>query len=90
MRTARKLLGVGAVAALAGLAGCAPGFGAASFSMRSCGGPQAFSTTHRITNVVAAKQQVATIASRYQAGAQYTARSAGPAAWKRAATGECR
>ena len=92
MRIAKKLLGIGAVAALTGLAGCAPGFGFGSggLMVRSCSGPQTFSTTYRTTNVFAAKQQVAAVQSRFMPGAQYMAKSAGPTAWKRAATGECR
>ncbi len=90
MRIAKKLLGIGALAAVTGLAGCAQGFGTGGLMVRSCSGPQTFSTTYRTTNVVAAKQQVAAVQARYAPGAQYMAKAAGPTAWKRAATGECR
>jgi hypothetical protein len=92
MRIAKKLLGIGALAAVTGLAGCAQGFGmgAGGLVVRSCSAPQTFSTTYRTTNVVAAKQQVAAVHSRFMPGAQYMAKAAGPTVWKRAATGECR
>jgi hypothetical protein len=92
MRIAKKLLGIGALAAVTGLSGCAQGFGmgAGGLMVRSCSGPQTFSTTYRTTNVMAAKQQVAGIQARFSPSARYVAKSGSTAGWKSAATGECR
>ena len=90
MRIAKKLLGIGALAAVTGLAGCAQAFGPGGLMVRSCSGPQVFSTTYRTTNVVAAKQRVAAVQSRFSPSARYVARSGSTEGWKSAASGECR
>jgi len=90
MRIAKKLLGIGALAAVTGLAGCAQAFAPGGLMVRSCSGPQTFSTTYRTTNVMAANQKVAGMQARFSPSARYVAKSGSTAGWKSAATGECR